>query len=345
VRLRSLGDSILTLPLVEALAEQRPDLELDVLVETPFAPVFAGHPAVSSTLRLRPRDGGEGWSRLRAVREIRRRRYPAVLNLHGGSTSLLLTLASGAPLRIGQESFRHPWAYNVRIPPASSVWQRSGIHTVEHQLTLLRWLGMEVPAERRPRLPVSAGARGRVRERLRQSGLEPGGYFLIQPTATLATKQWPEERFASLADRLAAESGSPIVFTAARRDAAVLRAIEARAALAHHYWSDLDLEELFALVEGCQLFVGNDSGPTHAAAALGRPIVVVWGSSSHAAWRPWGTDYEMVRSELPCMPCAGYRCEAFGEPRCILDIEVERVMQACRALRVRAATARSGLLI
>jgi ADP-heptose:LPS heptosyltransferase len=335
IRLRSLGDSILSLHLLEALAEYRSDLGIDVLTETPFAPVFAGHRAISEVVTVRPRGSAAATSRARTLADIARRRYPAVLNLHGGSTSLVLMLASGARLRIGHEGYRNAWAYNVRIPRSSRVWGRTDLHTVEHQLSLLRWLGIAVPAERRPRLAVDAGARRRVAAKLERSGIRQERYLVVHPTATLFTKQWQEHKFAGLADVLTRDFGLPVVFSAARHEEPTLQKIAARAAGSHLYWSDLDLAELFALIDGSSLFIGNDSGPTHAAAALGRPVVVVWGSSNCTAWRPWGSDYELIRSDLPCMPCPGYRCAAFGEPKCILDLQVERVAAACRRIIAR----------
>jgi heptosyltransferase-3 len=336
IRLRSLGDSILSLPLLEALAQYRSDLALDVVVESPFAPVFAEHPAVSRVFVLRARGGSEGITRARAIADVRRRRYGAVLNLHGGTTSLLLALGSGAPLRIGSRGYRNLWAYNVCIPASSEVWGRKALHTVEHQLSLMRWLDLPVPPERRPRLPLRPAALERVRARLRAAGLETGRYCLVHPTATLFTKQWQEQKFAALADAVRGEFGAPVVFSAAATEKGTLDTIAASAAADHVYWADLTLEELFALIEGCGLFIGNDSGPTHAAAAFGKPIVVVWGSSNAVAWRPWGSDYEMIRSDLPCMPCPGYTCAAFGAPRCILDLEVGAVLEACRRIVSRA---------
>jgi ADP-heptose:LPS heptosyltransferase len=134
---------------------------------------------------------------------------------------------------------------------------------------------------------------------------------------------------------LADHSGLPIVFTAAPQESAELLAVSRTAAQKHSYWADLPLEDLFALIERSRLFVGNDSGPTHAAAMLHKPVVTVWGSSNWNAWRPWNCDYELVRSDLPCMPCPGYTCRAFGEPRCILDIPVERVFDACLKILAR----------
>ncbi len=331
VRIRSLGDSILALPLLEALSDWRPELQLDVLVEASYAPVFAGHPAAHEILMLKRHASPvpEGWSRTRAALEIRRRHYPAVLNLHGGTTSLFFTLVSGARIRIGQQKYRQSWAYNVRIPAPPSVWKRDDLHTVEDQLTLLPWLGLPVRKTPRAILHVNEESRARMRERLASADIGSAGYLLIHPTATLPSKQWACRNFALLADLLSDRYSLPVVFTAGQLEDAVLVEISRHAKRGYLYWSDLSLEDLFALIEGCLLFIGNDSGPTHAAAALGRPLVVIWGSSDYRAWHPWGTEFESVRLDLPCMPCPGYECRAFGRPKCIEEIPVERVLQAC----------------
>jgi ADP-heptose:LPS heptosyltransferase len=335
IRLRSLGDAILTLPLVETLHAWRPELQLDILIEAPYAPVFKNHPAIHEVLSLRSRNWPSvpGWTRFRAAAEICKRRYPAALNLHGGTTSMLFTATSGARLRIGQESHRGSWLYNLRIPPSGEIWQRAQVHTVEHQLTLMRWLGLPLQAEHGGSIHVDAAAGKRIRDRLAGAGVLI--FFLIHPTATLATKQWSAGKFAELGDQLHRQWGIPVIYTAAPHEAAVLQDIQKTASGSHHYWSDLPLDDLFSLIAECRLFIGNDSGPTHAASALHKPVVVIWGSSDFQAWRPWGTEYEAVRSELPCMPCPGYTCEAFGAPKCILDVTVAQVVDACRRLLSR----------
>lgn len=343
IRLRSLGDSILSLPLIQALHEWRPDLRIDVLIESAFAPVFENHPAVAEVLVVKSGAACQGRSRAGTALELRRRRYPAVVNLHGGTTSLWLTVASGSPVRIGQEGFRGARCYNRRIPPSCRIWQSRELHTVEHQLSLMLWLGLPLPNRPRPLLPVGAGARETVRRRLAELGIAPGTFVLVHPTATLPTKQWPEGRFAALADRLDQEHGRTVVFVAAPWEAGILESIARQARRRHRFLYDLALRDLFALIEICRLYVGNDSGPLHAAAALGRPIVAVWGSSDHRAWHPWDTLYESIRSDLPCMPCPGYSCAAFDRPRCILDIPVERVAAACaRMLAASEGSVPSG---
>lgn len=332
IRLRSLGDSILTLPLIEALHCWRPELELDILIEAPYAPVFEHHPAIHEilTIRAHHEHAAAGWTRLRAAIEIWKRRYPAILNLHGGTTSMLFTVAGSARLRIGQKGHRGSWLYNALIPASSTVWHREAIHTVEHQLTVMRWLGLPIPSEPAGSLHVDEAARSRVQNRLAQAGIRD--YFLIQPTATLATKQWKPGYYAQLGDWLFRRHGLPVIYAAAPHEAPVLQEVRKEAREHHDYWADLALSDLFALIERCRMFIGNDSGPTHAASALRKPIVVVWGSSSFRAWHPRGTRYEAVRSEFPCMPCPGYTCRVFGEPRCILDITVQRVADACERI-------------
>jgi ADP-heptose:LPS heptosyltransferase len=289
---------------------------------------------VHETLKVQTRDmpSAGGWSRFRTCVEIRKRRYAAVVNLHGGTTSLVFTLASGAHIRIGQQKYRYAWVYNALIPPPPSVWRRVDLHTVEDQLTLLPWLSLPVPARLQGKLYLKDDARARVQKRLDSAGIRPSRYLLIHPTATLPTKQWKERSFAELADRLEERYGLPVVFSAAPHEGQVLLDIGLHAKRAHRYWSDLGVDDLFALIEGCRLFIGNDSGPTHAAAALGMPLVVVWGSSDFRAWHPRETEYEAIRLDLPCMPCPGYTCAVFGEPKCINDISVERVLSACERL-------------
>jgi predicted lipopolysaccharide heptosyltransferase III len=342
IRLRSLGDSILALPLLDALQRWRPGLKLDVLVEQPYAAVFAQHPAVDTLLTLRPSKvrTGPGLSRAAALWMIRRRRYPAVLDLHGGTTAQIFVFGSGAPIRIGQEQHRRAWVYNARVPPSSTIWGRDGLHTVEHQASVMRWLGLSLPPKLSCRINPGDAARTSVGSRLAQSGIRADRYLVIHPTATLRTKQWSAANFAEVADRLVRCYRMPVIITAGPSESQVLLDVGKHASETHFYWSDLTLAELFALIERCRLFVGNDSGPTHAAAALGRPVVAVWGSSNQRAWHPWGTEYELVGSDLPCMPCPGYTCAVYGEPRCITEVPVAGVLGACE--RVLARTRGAG---
>jgi heptosyltransferase-2/heptosyltransferase-3 len=160
-------------------------------------------------------------------------------------------------------------------------------------------------------------------------GFDRGEPFaLIHPTAAFETKQWGTENFARVAEDLRSRNLTPIVAVAPNeRRVADQIASQTSAPIPRLY--DLSLPEVNALASRARLFVGNDSGIAHIAAAAGAPCVVIFGSSNRNHWRPWTTKpNEIVFEELPCQPCPGYFCGEFEKPECILRVPVERVISA-----------------
>jgi heptosyltransferase-3 len=96
--------------------------------------------------------------------------------------------------------------------------------------------------------------------------------------------------------------------------------------------SDLDLRGLVALLAGSSLFIGNDTGPTHIAAALGKKSVVIFGASDSKVWSPWKTEYRLVENLFPCKQCPQGKCESLSTSRCIFAISVDEVREACEEL-------------
>src|SRR5580704_1170708 len=129
IRLRSLGDCVLTTPALEILRQSRPDLRVAVVVEDRFAPVFEQNPAVESLFPAK-------------VSALRGWRPQLCLNLHGGTRSAALTAASGASFRAGFAHFRFPQAYNVQIPRAQEILGVDRVvHTAEHLASAMFFLG------------------------------------------------------------------------------------------------------------------------------------------------------------------------------------------------------------
>lgn len=326
VRLRSIGDTVLATPSLHALRRFLPAARVDVLLEDWVAPLLDGSPDVDRIITIRRRDTS---SRLRVVQELRAARYDVAFNLHGGSTAALLTRASGARHRVGYQSYRYARLHNHAAPPASQLWRREVTHSVEQQLALLGWTGVPVSDRPPTRLAVTAEAERSVARRLRDARLGEGANFaLIHPAAAFDSKQWAAENFARVVEHLRAR-GLPAVAVVAPGEAAVIKSIndETRAPLVS--LSNLALPEVTALAAQARLFVGNDSGIAHIAAAVRTPSVVIFGSSNVAHWRPW-TDApaEVVREEMPCAPCPGYTCSEFDVPQCIRRVSVERVNEA-----------------
>jgi ADP-heptose:LPS heptosyltransferase len=278
VRLRSIGDTVLMTPCITALKRWRPELEIDVLLEPFCAPLLAAHPGVARVVEVERSAG----SRLRVAAAIRRRGYDAVFNLFGGSTGALLALATGAPVRAGYVGHRPEWLATTRVTSSHHVWGRTDVHTVEHQLALVAGIGVPVDEAPPTSLGVAPAAAERLAARLSAHGLEPGAYAVFHPEASLAEKRWPADRFARLASELEARYGLRAVVTGREAETVAAAAGERGVAMA-----DLPLDETMALIAASALFVGNDSGPAHIAAAFARPAVVVFGPSNEQLWRPW----------------------------------------------------------
>src|SRR3990172_6322108 len=133
IRLRSMGDTVLMTPALRLMHEWRPDLEVSVLVEPPWDQLLEANPAVHSVMVLR--------SKSLAAWQVWRKRFAAVVNLHGGPTSALLTRISQARWRAGFAHIRNSSAYNLHVPTAQEILGRDGpVHTAEHIASCLFWL-------------------------------------------------------------------------------------------------------------------------------------------------------------------------------------------------------------
>lgn len=320
VRLRSLGDVVLLTPALSALHSWRPDLRLCVLVEEFCAPVLEGNPAVAEILLME--------NFVVTALNLRRRRFPVVYNQHAGPTSVLLTAAIGAPKRVCWTRRQFSFVYNVLVPDPGNK-----IHTVEHRIEQFYATGL-------PRGPIPPAtvypqqdAREAVAKQLEAVGISRGAaYAVIHPGGKYFTKRWAIEKFAALAHWLRVEKGIAPVFSAGAGETVIVSELRRDSNGELAVLDSLDVRQLIALAAGSRIFIGNDSGPTHIAAATGRPVVAIFGSSSSVHWRPWQTANRVVQNDFPCNPCAGDRCYAFAEPRCILSVTLAQVQVACEAL-------------
>lgn len=335
VRLRSIGDTVLTTPTLAALRRFLPDARIDILLEDWVAPILAGHTDIDEVVTIKR---GDTMNRVRAVRGLRQRNYDVVFNLHGGTTATLLTRATGAPHRVGFRDYQYGFLHNHRAEPAAALWGRNPLHSVEQQLAVVASVGVPVSEFIPTRLIVTREADASITRKLYERGINADDDIaLLHPAAAFDTKQWATENFARVAEYLAAHK-LKIVALAAKHERATLEKLRTLSRVSLVTFDDLTLPEVTALAARTRIFVGNDSGIAHIAAAVRTPSVVIFGSSNIAHWRPWmpngDVPFEVVREEMPCQPCAGYKCYAFDEPACIKSITadcvtcaVERVLQ------------------
>lgn len=343
IRLRSLGDTILSTPLYAALKAWRPDLRLSVLVEVPFDEALYRNPDLESVYPVQiqgTRRRSTAMARWRRLRQIRRKRFDCCINLHGGATSAWLTGMSGARYRIGLHGYRNAFCYNVRTklpsPPPGVRW-----HSARFQLEWLYRLGLQEGPDPPARLFPDPSLRSVVEARLRDAGLEPSRPLcVIQPSSRFHTKEWTDSGFAEICDSLQ-EYGYAALLVGTEEEKPKIRRV---AGLCRHrpasIWG-LTISELTWVLDRASLFVGNDSGPTHMAAALGVPVLVLFGSSDSNLWRPWQAIHEIVQNPFDCNPCPGYRCHVYGEPQCILSITPQQVKEALQRLLERTGSLES----
>jgi ADP-heptose:LPS heptosyltransferase len=288
IRLRSLGDCVLTTPALDILKRARPDLRVAVAVEDRFRAIFEGNPDVDEILA----------AELGAVREWR----PGLcLNLHGGMRSARMTALSGAKFRVGFGHFRHPWVYNARIPTAQEILgvERT-VHTAEHLASAMFWLGaarVEIPGAK---LVVE----GPVQRPARQ-------FAVIHAVAATPEKTWRADGFLAVAAYLKRSGLEPVFIGAASDNLEAFRE--------YRRVHGAPLQEIKKLLSGASLFVGNDSGPAHMAAAFGVPVVEIFGASDAAIWGPWRTAAEVVTA-----------------PGGVSGVETAQVLEALGRLGVRA---------
>jgi ADP-heptose:LPS heptosyltransferase len=325
IRLRSLGDVVMLTPALAALHAWRPDLKLSVLVQPPFDAVLEGNPAVSEIL-LYP-----GF--LAAARELRRRKFPVTFNQHGGPTSAFLTIHAGSPHRVCWERCQFGFFYNVRVPDPAETESNKQLHTIEHRLQQFYCTGLPEGPILRAQVFPQPDAMESVSRKLREYDVDPRTpYLVLHPGAAYFTKRWSLAEFAESAKQLKKTYGLFPIVILGPGDRSISDEVQLNLGSVAPIFDSLTLRELIALIAGAQLFLGNDSGPAHLATAAGRPVVVIFGSSDSATWRPWQVPHRVVQNEFACNPCRGDRCYAFAEPQCILSIAPEQVRDACDSL-------------
>jgi heptosyltransferase-3 len=278
---------VLITPAIHLLRSARPDLRIAIVVENRFREVFDGNPDIEAILE-------PGLGPLRAW-------TPRLcINLHGGTRSAWMTVLSGARRRAGYAHFRHQFAYNLRIPRAQEILHVDRtVHTAEHAASAMFWLG--VPVSDIPRARLFATKVGQA--------LSPA--VVLHPVAATPGKTWTPQGFLAVADHLKRAGMEPVFIGAATDDLSPFTS--------HRIVQGAPLSEIKQLLSAASLFIGNDSGPAHLAAAFGVPVAAIFGESDPAIWGPWKTPSEIVTS-----------------PRGIAAIEVSQVLDAVARLGVHA---------
>ncbi|HTK08981.1 MAG TPA: glycosyltransferase family 9 protein [Ktedonobacteraceae bacterium] len=360
VKMAGIGDLLLATPALRALRESYPQARIDLLVTPDSAGLLNGWDAIDRVIVLdkylfdSPQQmltNPQNAARLaRLWNSLHDGHYDAVLLLHhltlpfGRLKHQVLMRATGAKWRVGLDN-GHGWFLNVRVPDRGF----GAMHEAEYNMAVAEAVGATIH-DKHLYLPLSAEDRAKARQLLygKSDPSEASRPLIaIHPgTGGYSTaRRWAPERFAQLANTLYHDVGGQFLLIGGPEEA------ELHAQIMDMLTPDVPVRSLAgkssikvagAILEQVDLFIGNDAGPMHLAAAAGAPVVAIFGLSNHLAWGPYTGDPEskrasVVRLDLPCMPCF-YRGHQLGTPEgcitrdCLGQLGVDPVAVAARKM-------------
>jgi heptosyltransferase-3 len=351
IKLGHLGDVLLMTPALELLHRLYPEAEISVMVRRGTEAMLQDNPLIKRVIvgagigRKRP--VAQRVSQERGlVRQVRRERFDLVVDFSGSDRGAICAFLSGAPERVGYASEgKGFWGRDFLF---THVCHRSWktTHTVlkDAQLvcdyaTAMGRTGFEDAAAVTGELVLAVApedsrwARGQWQTFARDGALR----VLVHPTSRWLFKCWNDEKVAAVIDQLAAEFGASVLLTSGpgekeiAKGKAILSLCKSKTAAR---LGDLSLGQLAALIREADLFVGVDSAPMHMAAAVGRPVVAVFGPSLNKLWAPWGVEHRVVRRHCPCIQMNKIVCDKRRVVNCMDAVPASEVVQAARELLV-----------
>jgi len=297
----SLGDIVLALPALTALHKSFPDAKISWLVRPAFAPLLENHPHLTEIIAFDRKLLGKAWFHFGAfgalvslVRRLRRSKFDAVFDLQGLFRTASLAWLSGSKKRFGMANAREfaTIFYTHKVPQDMNC-----IHMVDYYLKIIQAagateLGVEFVLPENPKAADSVGGL------LASHDVLNDNYAVFVPNSAHREKCWPIERFAALAEKISSQFGSSIVATGSESEASIIESLKEKANVPIvNLAGQTSLSELIALLKGAKVVISNDTGPGHIAAALGVPIVLLFGRTNPYRLTPYGRKHCIMAVE------------------------------------------------
>jgi lipopolysaccharide heptosyltransferase I len=325
----ALGDIILALPALSALKRSFPGAKISWLVRPEFAPLITGHPFISDIILFDRKQLSKWWCNPVSfnalsllVKQLRAGKFDLVFDFQGLFRTGFFSWVTGSKRRFGMAGARElaHLFYTDKISQDAS-----SIHLVDYYLKMAAAAGAkQVAAEFK--LPEDAGAAGKIANLLKSQGVN-AQYAVIVPGAAQPNKRWPIERFAELADKIGSRFGIQIVATGSPGEREYIEAIGKRVI---NFAGKTTVRELIPLMKRASLVVSNDTGPGHIAAALGMPMVMIFGPTNPARVCPYKRPDCIVAVEPNER---GMKADSYDPKHDISHITVEQVFEtACRQM-------------
>ncbi|MBC8199086.1 MAG: lipopolysaccharide heptosyltransferase II [Desulfobacterales bacterium] len=326
-----IGDAVMTTPAVRAIRKNFPDAKISLLTKPWVAPVFSDSPYVDNLLIYDEAEKHKGLSgKLRLARELKQYGFDAAILLQNAFEAALITFFAGIPCRIGYNTDVRGFllTHSVFCTP-----QIKKMHQTGYYLGILQGIGLKADGLGLD-LVVNKKYQKRAVEILEEHGISRTNRLVgINPSATFGpAKQWFPERYAALSDKIHEVFGADILLFGGPGDRELGRKISK---MMKYPPVDLsgktDLGEAIALINMCNLFITNDSGLMHVAAAFDIPLIAIFGSTNPVTTGPKGLNSRIVRIPVECSPCLKPKCPK-GHLECMNEIDVDMVFDMAKEL-------------
>ncbi|MFA5117611.1 MAG: lipopolysaccharide heptosyltransferase II [Candidatus Omnitrophota bacterium] len=328
VRTDKIGDVVLSTPVIEALRNGFPSAYLAMMVAPHAKDIIDGNPYLDKVIVYDKDNLQKSWrGTILFARQLSKLRFDLVVVLHPSNRAHLVAYLSGIPKRLGYNR-KMGFLLTDRLEHTKQSGQK---HEMEYNLDLVRYLGV-VPRHSGLYVPLTPEAEVWVSKLFVQNGVkENAGLIAIHPAASCISKFWMPERFAQVADRLIDKYNVVVLIVAGAKDAAIAEAVMKKMRhKALNLAGKTSVAQLAVVLQRCRLFISNDSGPVHVAAALKTPVVVIYGRNQPGLgpkrWGPLGPKDQVLHKEAGCFECLAHYCKkGFA---CLKAITVEEVIAA-----------------
>ncbi len=321
IKLRAVGDVLLSTIVTKNLRLAFPSSRIEYLTEPPSVDLLKTNPFIDDVMVYdRSRMSGLG-----LIQRVRGKEFDLVIDLFGNPRTALITRLSGARYRVGFRFRGRSYAYNIPVPP------RGGdVHNTQFNLDAIEAIGVDIQ-DRNIYFHVTPNDDEVVGAVLKSEGL--AGKFIagINAGGGWYTKRWGLERFARLADLLIEQHKASVILLWGPGQKSDVESIQSMMKHKAFIPPETTLLQLGALLKRCSILISNDSGPMHIAAAVGTPVVGIYGPTNPILQGPYGSRHVVVRNEtLECLGCNFTRCP-IGHP-CMRELSVDDVLNGVKRL-------------
>jgi heptosyltransferase III len=339
IKLRHLGDVLITTPCLSALKEAYPQSQITMIVNQGTEDMVRDNPCLSEVVVLSREPKKSALEEIRyqkqLISHLRRKRFDLSIDFSGGDRGAILSWVSGAKERIGyhpkkqkQWWWKKAFTQTVKTPGDDR-------HVVEHHLDAIRLLGINPSS-------ISLGFYWTPKDQdtLSRILIEKGvtrekPYMVVHPTSRWMFKTWRLEGYAEVIDYIQSNLNWNVMVTSGpdKKELEAIQEIMRRCRTKPVDLSGrLNLKQLGCLIAGGKLFFGVDSAPMHMAAAVNTPVLALFGPSGDHMWGPWGEGHRVIKKDWDCRPCGEDGCQGSKISRCLMEITVEEVIAGLEQL-------------